>query len=79
MLDPLGLKIVDKHAKLLYFHPHEFLTAEPQSRLPLMLRWLLKRKNGEPAWEILKRLLKDNDWRFITCWKFLVEKGLVEI
>lgn len=78
LLHPVGSKMVDKRARLLYFHLHEFLGPETTSCLRWPVRWLERRNTGKPAWEILERVLNVKERRLITCWEFLVENGLVK-
>ncbi len=71
LLSPLGERLVSDRAATFYLHLHELASPSLAKVLPMPWRALLRRRAGEPAWEILGRVLDRFGDRAVTCSEFL--------
>jgi len=74
---PVTEALVPRGEAVFYMHLHELASPALARRLPLPLRWALRRRAGEPAWRVLERLLRGRAGRVVSCRALLQAHGLL--
>jgi hypothetical protein len=72
---PFGLWLAPRSPRMFYMHLHEMLPAETAACLNWWTRVPLTRNCGERAWKILNRALDRFSGEWVTCRKFLENRG----
>ena len=75
LLGPVGLRLIDPRAQIMYLHPHELLPPATACGLRAPLRFVLRRGAGERAWRTLARLIRTHGGPWTTCREFLESRG----